>query len=48
MQQTFQNFDKNTVINLYKSYIWPVLEYGIALSGDPSISLIRESAEKSN
>jgi len=28
IQKTFQNFDKSMVINLYKSYIRPVLEYG--------------------
>jgi len=39
IHKTFQNFDKTTLINLYKTYIRPVIEYG-KLSGDLSTSLI--------
>ena len=49
--KTFQCFDHNTVINLYKSYIRPVLECGNIIWGQTTIYLRsrtnRESIEKS-
>ena len=45
IQKTFQHFDKNTVINLYKSYIQPVLEYGNIVWG-PQYILDQQNIEK--
>ena len=45
IHKTFQNFDHATFINLYKSYIRPVLEYGNIIWGQQYI-LDQEQIEK--
>ena len=45
IHKTFQNFDHATFINLYKSYIRPVLEYGNIIWG-PQYILDQEQIEK--
>ena len=45
IHKTFQNFDHATFINLYKSYIHPVLEYGNIIWG-PQYILDQEQIEK--
>jgi len=45
IHKVFQNFDKTTFINLYKSYIRPVLEYGNIIWG-PLFVLDQQQVEK--
>ncbi|XP_065896041.1 uncharacterized protein B0403.1-like [Dysidea avara] len=45
IHKTFQNFDHTTFINLYKSYIRPVLEYANIIWG-PQYILDQEQIEK--
>ena len=46
IQKTFQHFDKNTVVNLYKLYIRPVLEYGNIVWGPQLCILDQQNIEK--
>ena len=38
IRKTFQHFDKVTLINLYKTYVRPVIEYGNVIWGPQCIS----------
>ena len=45
IRKTFQHFDKNTLINLYKTYVRPVIEYGNIIWG-PQYILDQQEVEK--
>ena len=45
IRKTFQHFDKTTFINLYKTYVRPVIEYGNAIWG-PQYILDQQEVEK--
>ena len=47
IHKTFQHFDKVTLINLYKTFVRPVIEYGNVIWG-PRSAGSRENAKKSN
>jgi len=45
IRKTFQHFDKTTLIDLYKSYVRPVIEYGNVIWG-PQYILDQKEVEK--
>ena len=45
IRKTFQHFDKDTLINLYKTYVRPVIEYGNIIWG-PQYILDQQEVEK--
>jgi len=44
--KTFQHFDETTLINLYKTYVRPVIEYGNVVIWGPQYILDQQEVEK--